>query len=42
MNSFAEKESHVYRDLTEKIKFDGFLSLHSGIKQIYIPYAGMS
>ncbi|XP_045183186.2 carboxypeptidase A4-like [Mercenaria mercenaria] len=36
---FSEPESHVYRDLTEEVQFDGFLSLHSGIKQIYIPFA---
>lgn len=36
---FSEKESLVYQDLTRKVQFDGFLSLHSGIKQIYIPFA---
>ncbi|XP_060559062.1 carboxypeptidase A5-like isoform X1 [Ruditapes philippinarum] len=36
---FSEPESQTYRDLTEQVHFDGFLSLHSGIKQIYIPFA---
>lgn len=36
---FSEEETFVYRDLTEKFHFDGFISFHSGTKQIYIPFA---
>ncbi|XP_064622834.1 carboxypeptidase O-like [Lineus longissimus] len=35
----SEPESRVLVDLTAKYEFDAFISLHSGIKQIYIPYA---
>ena len=37
---FPEPETQVYQDLSSQIKFDGFLSLHAGIQQIYIPFAG--
>ncbi|XP_052769291.1 carboxypeptidase O-like isoform X1 [Mya arenaria] len=37
--AFSEPETRVYRQLTKDVKFDAFLSLHSGIKQIYVPYA---
>ncbi|WAR19295.1 CBPO-like protein [Mya arenaria] len=36
---WREPETRVYRQLTKDVKFDAFLSLHSGIKQIYVPYA---
>ncbi|XP_038076949.1 carboxypeptidase A2-like [Patiria miniata] len=35
----SEPECQVYLDLTSLHAFDAFLSLHSGIKQIYIPFA---
>ncbi|KAH3844336.1 carboxypeptidase A4-like isoform X2 [Dreissena polymorpha] len=36
---FSEPETIIYKELTDKIHFDGFLSLHSGTRHIYIPYA---
>lgn len=38
--SNSEPETRVYRELTERVQFDAFISFHSGIRQIYIPYAG--
>lgn len=38
-NQFSEPECLAFTDLTEKVKFDLFMSFHSGIKHIYIPYA---
>ncbi|XP_071161918.1 zinc carboxypeptidase-like [Mytilus edulis] len=39
LHKFSEPESLAFTDLTEKIKFDLFMSFHSGIKHIYIPFA---
>lgn len=36
---FSEPESRAFRELTLKYKFDAFVSFHSGINQIYVPYA---
>ncbi|ELT94089.1 hypothetical protein CAPTEDRAFT_227948 [Capitella teleta] len=36
---FSEPECLVLTDLTLKHKFDAFFSLHSGIRQIYVPFA---
>ncbi|XP_069116886.1 carboxypeptidase T-like [Argopecten irradians] len=36
---FSEPEADVFRELTLKYKFDAFVSFHSGINQIYVPYA---
>lgn len=36
---FSEPESKVYVDLTERVKFDAFISFHSGIRHIYMPFA---
>ena len=36
----SEPECGVYLDLTATHIFDAFVSLHSGIKQIYLPFAG--
>ncbi|CAH1792837.1 unnamed protein product [Owenia fusiformis] len=36
---FSEPECRVLTELTMQYKFDAFFSLHSGIQQIYIPYA---
>lgn len=38
-HAFSEPETQVYRELTERLQFDAFVSFHSGIRQIYIPYA---
>eukprot|EP00051_Salpingoeca_urceolata_P026544 m.477695 g.477695 ORF g.477695 m.477695 type:complete len:394 (-) comp20921_c0_seq1:357-1538(-) len=35
----SEPESRVLVTLATAFAFDGFLSLHSGIKQVYVPYA---
>ena len=37
---WIEPETSVYQQLADDVQFDGFLSLHSGIRQIYIPFAG--
>ena len=39
---FIEPECLAFTDLSEKVKFDLFVSFHSGIKHIYIPFAGKS
>ncbi|KAK7477454.1 hypothetical protein BaRGS_00031278 [Batillaria attramentaria] len=36
---FSEPECKVYTELTESVKFDAFVSFHSGIRHIYMPYA---
>ncbi|KAK6180999.1 hypothetical protein SNE40_008948 [Patella caerulea] len=36
---FSEIESKVYTELTGQQSFDAFISFHSGIRQIYLPYA---
>ncbi|XP_060078938.1 carboxypeptidase A5-like isoform X2 [Ylistrum balloti] len=36
---FSEPEAEVFRELTLKYKFDAFVSFHSGINQIYVPFA---
>ncbi|XP_071962021.1 carboxypeptidase A4-like [Antedon mediterranea] len=36
---FSEPESFVFRDLTRRFHFDMFVSLHSGVRQIYLPFA---
>ncbi|XP_021351536.1 carboxypeptidase A2-like isoform X2 [Mizuhopecten yessoensis] len=36
---FSEPEGKVFRELTLKYTFDAFVSFHSGINQIYLPYA---
>ena len=38
--SLLEPETSILKDLTAKYHFDAFVSFHSGIKQIYVPYAG--
>ncbi|XP_074648839.1 zinc carboxypeptidase-like [Tubulanus polymorphus] len=38
-HAFSEPECFVLRDLTVRYKFDAFFSFHSGIKQIYLPFA---
>ncbi|XP_072163146.1 carboxypeptidase A4-like [Diadema setosum] len=35
----SEPESQVYLELSNIYQFDAFVSFHSGIQQIYIPYA---
>lgn len=37
--AFSEPESTVLRTLTKKYSFDGFISFHSGTKEIYLPFA---
>ncbi|XP_078000698.1 carboxypeptidase A4-like [Glandiceps talaboti] len=39
VNAFSEPECVVLTELTAKYKFDAFVSLHSGIRQIYVPFA---
>ncbi|CAG5114649.1 unnamed protein product [Candidula unifasciata] len=36
---FSEPETGVFIKLAAKISFDAFLSFHSGIRQIYLPFA---
>ncbi len=36
---FSEPECNILLDLTAKHQFDAFVSLHSGIRQIYLPFA---
>ena len=36
----AEPECLVLTELTSKYNFDAFVSFHSGIQQIYVPFAG--
>ncbi|XP_005102958.1 carboxypeptidase O [Aplysia californica] len=36
---FSEPETAIFRKVTESTKYDAFLSFHSGIRHIYIPYA---
>ncbi|XP_033115949.1 carboxypeptidase A4-like [Anneissia japonica] len=36
---FSEPESFVFRDLTKRYHFDMFVSFHSGIRQIFLPFA---
>lgn len=35
----SEPECEVYLELTEHHQFEAFVSFHSGIRQVYIPYA---
>lgn len=35
----SEPETEIYLDIAHKIKIDFFISLHSGIRQIYIPFS---
>ena len=37
--AFSEPECNILLDITAKHKFDAFVSLHSGIRQIYLPFA---
>ena len=37
----TEPEGVVLEELTNKYKFDVFISMHSGIRQIYVPFAGI-
>ena len=30
----------MYVELTQRVQFDAFLSFHSGVRHIYIPFAG--
>ncbi|KAJ8308626.1 hypothetical protein KUTeg_013500, partial [Tegillarca granosa] len=39
---FSEPETVIYTDITDAVDFDIFVSFHSGINQIYIPYADIS
>ncbi|KAK7104536.1 hypothetical protein V1264_019234 [Littorina saxatilis] len=39
LNPFSEPECKVYTDLTQKVQFDAFVSFHSGIRHIYMPFA---
>ena len=36
----SEPETNVLKELSRKYPFDAFISFHSGIRQIYVPYAG--
>ncbi|KAL5008934.1 hypothetical protein ScPMuIL_014515 [Solemya velum] len=38
-HAFSEPESRVFTDVSRSINLDAFVSFHSGIRQIYIPYA---
>ena len=38
----TEPEGIVLEELTNKHKFDVFISMHSGIRQIYVPFAGIN
>ncbi|KAK3092946.1 hypothetical protein FSP39_009226 [Pinctada imbricata] len=37
--AFSEPETNVFTGLANRIKFDLFISFHSGIKHIYIPFS---
>ncbi|CAL1530388.1 unnamed protein product [Lymnaea stagnalis] len=37
--AFSEPETNVFQYLAETVKFDAFVSFHSGVRHIYIPYA---
>ena len=37
----AEPECIILLNLTAMYRFDAFVSLHSGIRQIYVPFAGL-
>ena len=37
---FSEPECQVLLELTSQYQFDCFVSFHSGIRQIYVPFAG--
>ncbi|XP_070578847.1 carboxypeptidase A4-like [Ptychodera flava] len=39
VHAFSEPECTVLTEITAKYKFDVFISLHSGIRQIYVPFA---
>ncbi|XP_046351212.2 carboxypeptidase A4-like [Haliotis rufescens] len=38
-HAFSEPECTVYKHLTQELHFDLFISFHSGIRQIYLPFA---
>lgn len=37
-----EPETLLLKELAADIQFEGFLSVHSGIQEVYIPFAGNS
>lgn len=37
--AFSEPECNALLQVTERIKFDAFISFHSGIRHIYVPFA---
>lgn len=37
--AFSEPECNILLNLTARFSFDAFVSLHSGIRQIYVPFA---
>ncbi|KAL8622849.1 hypothetical protein ACOMHN_026970 [Nucella lapillus] len=37
--AFSEPECKVFVDLTERVQFDAFLSFHTGVRHIYMPFA---
>lgn len=36
----SEPETEIFKHLGDTYKFDAFVSFHSGIRHIYIPFAG--
>ncbi|XP_013379519.1 carboxypeptidase A1 [Lingula anatina] len=38
-HAFSEPESLVFKELVSRYRFDAFVSFHSGIRQIYVPFA---